>query len=133
MKVLKPAFLTVEYGKTATMHCPIKPTIIRMYKYIRRVKHGKELEYASRRLTILLGLKFKWYKDSRAIRHHRTAWSLKLSKVNRDDAGIYTCKVFSGKTGSTRNYTLQVLGKFCFLLSLLLCLFVCLFVYLFVF
>lgn len=83
-----------------------------MYKYIRRIKKGKELEYANRKLAQLLGLKYKWYKDGKPIRHHRSAWYMKLHNVQIHHSGIYTCQVLKANYGMARNFTLKLYSKF---------------------
>lgn len=113
VKAVASIFLEEEVGKTVTMYCPVKPTITRMYKYIHRTKKGKELENANKKLALLLDLKYRWYKDGKAIKHHRSAWLMKLHKVQIHNSGIYTCKVLLAKRMKRRNFSLIVYSKCC--------------------
>lgn len=110
-KKLPPIFLNEQVGTSVTLNCPVKPSVVRMYRYLRRIKSGKELEQARRQMGHLLGVKYKWYKDGKPIRHHRSAWFMKLQAVHIEDAGIYTCKVAMPKHGTSRNFVLKVFSK----------------------
>ena len=107
-KKLSTRFLNEQVGTSVTLNCPVRPSVVRMYRYLRRIKSGKELEHARRQMGPLLGVKYRWYKDGKPIRHHRSAWFMRLQAVQLEDAGTYTCKVAMPKHGTTRNFVLKV-------------------------
>ena len=110
---LQPILLTEQVGAQVILNCPVNPLVVRMYRYLRRIKSGKELDYARRQLGQLMGIKYKWYKDNKAIQHHRSAWFMKLQAVQVEDEGVYTCKVsMPAKVGKkSQNFMLKVFSK----------------------
>ena len=117
LKKLPTIFLNEHIGTAVTLNCPIRQSVLRMYRYLNRIKSGKELEKARRQVGSLLRVRYKWYKDGEPIRHHRSAWFMKLEAIQLQDKGVYTCKVVMPKHGASRNFVLNVFSK-CALLVL---------------
>jgi hypothetical protein len=111
-KKLSTKFINEQVGTSVTLNCPVKPSVVRMYRYLRRIKSGKELEDARRQMGPLLGVRYKWYKDGKPIRHHRSAWFMRLQAVQPEDEGTYTCRVAMPKHGTSRNFVLKVSSKY---------------------
>lgn len=111
LKKLPSIFINEQVGTTVTLTCPLRPSFLRMYRYLQRIKTGRELELASRHMAPLLGAKYRWFKDGKSIRHHRSAWFMKLHAVNVADTGIYTCKVAMPTHRTSRNFVLKVFSK----------------------
>lgn len=116
---LRPILLTKQVGAQVTLNCPVSPSVLRLYRLLRRTKSGKELDHARRQIGQLLGIKYKWYKDGKAIQHHRSAWFMKLRAVQVEDNGVYTCKVaMPAKHSKSQNFILKVFSE-CFSLYFL--------------
>ena len=63
-------------------------------------------------MVSLLGLRYRWFKDGKRIRHPRSAWFMKFHEVKLRDTGVYTCKVLMAKQERSRSFFLKVFRKF---------------------
>ncbi|XP_028414944.1 hemicentin-1-like isoform X2 [Dendronephthya gigantea] len=108
LKKLPTIRLHEQAGSSVTLECPIRPSVQRMYRYLSRIKTGKQLERAKLQMVPLLGVRYRWYKDGKPIRHHRSAWSMKLQDLKLEDAGEYTCKVTMPRRTRSRNFVLRI-------------------------